>query len=155
MRSSLRMSNRNIPSYKNISHKHRRQHTLAKTNNRNAPAIIDETANVEVAVSSIRHSKTFDNGRICASENSVIALDSNYDAVKKEFIYRGAHFLNAAELEKVRKTIIIHGAANAKVVGQTPYTIAKRAGFEVDPKTKLLIGEVSDTSLNEEFAHEK
>ena len=121
----------------------------------NAPAIIDETANVEVAVSSIRHSKTFDNGRICASENSVIALDSNYDAVKKEFIYRGAHFLNAAELEKVRKTIIIHGAANAKVVGQTPYTIAKRAGFEVDPKTKLLIGEVSDTSLNEEFAHEK
>ncbi len=121
----------------------------------NAPVIIDDTADIKMAVSSIIHSKTFDNGMICASENSVIALPSVYDAMKEEFRYRGCHFLNASELDKVRKTILIHGSTNAKIVGKKACEIAEMAGFSVDPATKLLIGEVSDYSLNEEFAHEK
>ncbi|MBP3406590.1 MAG: aldehyde dehydrogenase family protein, partial [Kiritimatiellae bacterium] len=121
----------------------------------NTPAIIDETADLTMAVSSIIHSKTFDNGMICASEQSVIILDSVYDEVRALFRRMGCHLLNDAELEKTRKTILINGALNAKIVGQKPETIAKLAGFEVPADTKILIGEVESVELDEEFAHEK
>ncbi len=121
----------------------------------NTPAIIDESADLLVAVNSIIHSKTFDNGMICASEQSVIVLDGVYDAVRKEFESRGCYFLNAAETEKVRKTIIIQGALNAKIVGQSAYKIALLAGVDVAEDTKILIGEVESVALSEEFAHEK
>ncbi len=121
----------------------------------NTPAIIDDTADVKLAVSSIIHSKTFDNGMICASEQSVTVLDSVYDAVKAEFEYRGCYFLNEKEIKKVRKTILINGAVNAKIVGQTAYTIAKMAKVEVPKDTKILIGEVESVDISEEFAHEK
>ena len=121
----------------------------------NTPAIIDDTADILLAVSSIIHSKTFDNGMICASEQSVIVLDSVYHAVKKEFAARGCYFLNEEETEKVRKTIIINGALNAKIVGQKPVTIAALAGVTVPATTKILIGEVESVELSEEFAHEK
>ncbi|MBR7101591.1 MAG: bifunctional acetaldehyde-CoA/alcohol dehydrogenase [Clostridia bacterium] len=121
----------------------------------NTPAIIDDSANILLAVNSIIHSKTFDNGMICASEQSVIVLDTVYDAVKEEFLRRGCYFLNDEETEKVRKTIIINGALNAKIVGQSAYRIASLAGVEVPEKTKILIGEVESTELSEEFAHEK
>ncbi len=121
----------------------------------NSPVVIDSTADIKMAVSSIIHSKTFDNGMICASEQSVIALAENYDAVKEEFKYRGCHFLTASELDKTRKTIIINGSTNAKIVGQSAYKIAKMAGFDVPEDTKLLIGEVSSTDVSEAFAHEK
>lgn len=121
----------------------------------NTPAIIDDTADILLAVSSIIHSKTFDNGMICASEQSVIVLDKIYDKVKKEFAYRGCYFLNPEETEKVRKTIIINGALNAKIVGQKAHTIARLAGVEVPESTKILIGEVESVDISEEFAHEK
>ncbi|MBR2019510.1 MAG: bifunctional acetaldehyde-CoA/alcohol dehydrogenase [Clostridia bacterium] len=121
----------------------------------NTPAIIDDTADLLLAVNSIIHSKTFDNGMICASEQSVIVLDSVYDAVKAEFAARGCYFLNEEETEKVRKTIIINGALNAKIVGQKPVTIAALAGVTVPASTKILIGEVESVELSEEFAHEK
>lgn len=121
----------------------------------NTPAIIDESADILLAVNSIIHSKTFDNGMICASEQSVIVLDSIYDAVKKEFADRGCYFLDAEETEKVRKTILINGALNAKIVGQLPVTIAALAGVTVPESTKILIGEVESVELSEEFAHEK
>ena len=121
----------------------------------NTPAIIDETADVVLAVNSIIHSKTFDNGMICASEQSVIVDKKVYKAVKDEFIARGCHFLTKAELDKVRKTILINGSLNAKIVGQSAYTIAKLAGVDVSRETKILIGEVSSVDLSEEFAHEK
>ena len=121
----------------------------------NTPAIIDDTADVTVAVNSIIHSKTFDNGMICASEQSVIAHKNVYDAVKNEFAQRGCYFLKEDELEKVRKTIIINGALNAKIVGQKPVTIAALAGVTVPEGTKILIGEVESVELSEEFAHEK
>ncbi len=121
----------------------------------NVPAIIDESANILLAVNSIIHSKTFDNGMICASEQSVIVPESIYDQVKNEFKKRGCYFLTDEETEKVRKTIIINGALNAKIVGQSAYKIAMLAGVEVDPKTKILIGEVEKSDLSEEFAHEK
>ena len=121
----------------------------------NTPAIIDDSANILLAVNSIIHSKTFDNGMICASEQSVIVLDTVYDAVKEEFLRRGCYFLNDEETEKVRKTIIINGALNAKIVGQSAYKIASLAGVSVPEKTKILIGEVESTELSEEFAHEK
>ncbi len=121
----------------------------------NTPVIIDDTADIKMAVSSIIVSKTFDNGMICASEQSVTALEGVYDEVKKEFEYRGCYFLNPEELEKVRKTILINGALNAKIVGQTAFTIAKLAGVEVSPQTKILIGEVESVDISEEFAHEK
>lgn len=121
----------------------------------NTPAIIDDTADVVLAVNSIIHSKTFDNGMICASEQSVIVLDGVYDKAKKEFADRGCYFLNPGETEKVRKTILINGALNAKIVGQKPVTIAKLAGFDVPKDTKILIGEVESVELSEEFAHEK
>ncbi len=121
----------------------------------NTPAIIDDTADITLAVNSIIHSKTFDNGMICASEQSVIVLDKVYKQVKKEFADRGCYFLNAAETENVRKTIIINGALNAKIVGQPAYKIAELAGVKVPEATKILIGEVESVELSEEFAHEK
>ncbi|MGN0476091.1 MAG: bifunctional acetaldehyde-CoA/alcohol dehydrogenase [Ruminococcus sp.] len=121
----------------------------------NTPAIIDDTADILLAVSSIIHSKTFDNGMICASEQSVIALKSVYDKVKKEFQYRGCYFLNEEETEKVRKTILINGALNAKIVGQSAHTIAALAGVDVPVDTKIIIGEVDSVDIAEEFAHEK
>ncbi len=121
----------------------------------NTPAIIDDSADILLAVNSIIHSKTFDNGMICASEQSVIVLESIYDAVKKEFATRGCYFLNADETEKVRKTIIINGALNAKIVGQSAAKIAELAGVTVPEGTKILIGEVESVELSEEFAHEK
>ena len=121
----------------------------------NTPVIIDETADIRLAVNSIIHSKTFDNGMICASEQSVTVLDPVYDAVKEEFSYRGCYFLKEDEIEKVRKTILINGALNAKIVGQSAYTIAKMAGVDVPEYTKILIGEVESVDISEEFAHEK
>ena len=121
----------------------------------NTPAIIDETANVTVAVNSIIHSKTFDNGLICASEQSVIAEDAVYDAVKAEFIKRGCYILNDEEKDKVRSTMIINGSLNAKIVGQRAPKIAEICGFSVPDTAKILIGEVESVELEEAFAHEK
>ena len=121
----------------------------------NTPAIIDDSADILLAVNSIIHSKTFDNGMICASEQSVIATRKVYAKVKKEFKARGCYFLNPEETEKVRKTIIINGALNARIVGQKPVTIAALAGVEVPESTKILIGEVESVDISEEFAHEK
>ena len=121
----------------------------------NTPAIIDETADIVLAVNSIIHSKTFDNGMICASEQSVIVHQNVYDAVKTEFAARGCYFLDPDETEKVRKTIIINGALNAKIVGQPAVKIAELAGVTVPEGTKILIGEVESVELSEEFAHEK
>ena len=121
----------------------------------NTPAIIDETADIVLAVNSIMHSKTFDNGMICASEQSVIVDDKIYDAVKAEFLARGAYFLNPEETEKVRKTIIINGALNAKIVGQRAPKIAMLSGVTVPDSVKVLIGEVESVDISEEFAHEK
>ena len=121
----------------------------------NTPVIIDDTADVKMAVNSIIHSKTFDNGMICASEQSVTVLESIYKAVKEEFKYRGCYFLKKEELDKVRSTILINGALNAKIVGQKAATIAKMAGVEVPEETKILIGEVDSVDISEPFAHEK
>ena len=121
----------------------------------NTPAIIDDTADVVMAVNSIIHSKTFDNGMICASEQSVIVMDTVYEAVKAEFARRGCYFLQGDELDKIRRTIIINGALNAKIVGQPAAKIAALAGIEVPHATKILIGEVESVELSEEFAHEK
>ena len=121
----------------------------------NTPVIIDDTADVRLAVNSIIHSKTFDNGMICASEQSVTVLEPVYDAVKKEFQDRGCYFLKPDELDKVRKTIIINGAVNAKIVGQPAAKIAAMAGVTVPETTKILIGEVESVDISEEFAHEK
>ena len=121
----------------------------------NTPVIIDDTADVVLAVNSIIHSKTFDNGMICASEQSVTVLDKVYDQAKKEFLARGCYFLKKDELDKVRKTILINGALNAKIVGQSAHTIAKLAGVNVPETTKILIGEVTSVDISEEFAHEK
>ena len=121
----------------------------------NTPAIIDDTADIILAVNSIIHSKTFDNGMICASEQSVIVHKNVYDAVKKEFADRGCYFLNPEETEKVRKTILINGALNAKIVGQPAFKIAQLANVTVPEHTKILIGEVESVELSEEFAHEK
>ena len=122
----------------------------------NTPVIIDDTADIRMAVNSIIHSKTFDNGMICASEQSVTVLESIYEEVKKEFQYRGCYFLKkGAELDKVRKTIIINGALNSKIPGKSAYEIAKMAGVDVPENTKILIGEVESVDISEEFAHEK
>lgn len=121
----------------------------------NTPAIIDSSADIQLAVYSIIQSKTFDNGMICASEQSCIVDKSIYEKVKKEFQFRGCYFLKGDELDKVRKTIIINGNLNAKIVGQSAYNIAKLSGVEVPTTTKILIGEVKDTSTAEEFAREK
>ena len=121
----------------------------------NTPALIDASADIKLAVNSVIHSKTFDNGMICASEQSVIVLDSIYEAVKAEFLARGCHVLTAEEADKVRSTILINGALNAKIVGQSAYTIAQLSGVTVPESTKILIGEVDSVELSEPFAHEK
>ena len=121
----------------------------------NTPAIIDESADIKKAVNSIIHSKTFDNGMICASEQSTIVDKKIYKEVRKEFLDRGCYFLKGDELDKVRKTIIINGALNAKIVGQKPVTIAALAGVTIPEETKVLIGEVESVDISEEFAHEK
>ncbi|WP_302795026.1 bifunctional acetaldehyde-CoA/alcohol dehydrogenase [Cloacibacillus evryensis] len=121
----------------------------------NTPALIDESADIQLAVSSIIHSKTFDNGMICASEQSVIVLDPIYDKVRAEFAARGCYLLNKRETEQVRKTIIVNGALNAAIVGQSAFKIASLAGVSVPEKTKILIGEVESVDISEEFAHEK
>ena len=121
----------------------------------NTPAIIDDSADITLAVNSIIHSKTFDNGMICASEQSVIILDSVYEAAKKEFADRGCYILNKQETQKVREVILINGALNAKIVGQSAYTIAQLAGVKAPETAKILIGEVSSVDIEEEFAHEK
>ena len=121
----------------------------------NTPAIIDSSADIVLAVNSIIHSKTFDNGMICASEQSVIVLDDIYDAVKKEFADRGCYILSSDETDRVRKTILINGALNAKIVGQSAFKIAQLAGITVPESVKILIGEVESVELSEEFAHEK
>ena len=121
----------------------------------NTPAIFDDTCDITLAVNSVIHSKTFDNGMICASEQSVIVLDKIYDKVKKEFAARGCYFLKDDEIDKVRQTIIINGSVNAKIVGQTAHTIAALAGVDVPESTKILIGEVESVDITEEFAHEK
>ncbi len=121
----------------------------------NTPAIIDESADILLAVNSIIHSKTFDNGMICASEQAVIVNEKIYDAVKEEFTKRGCYFLNDKETELVRKTIIINGALNAKIVGQKAAKIAELSGVSVPEETKILIGEVESVDISEEFAHEK
>ena len=121
----------------------------------NTPAIIDESADIKKAVNSIIHSKTFDNGMICASEQSTIVDKKIYKEVRKEFLDRGCYFLKGDELDKVRKTIIINGALNAKIVGQKPVTIAALASVTIPEETKVLIGEVESVDISEEFAHEK
>ncbi len=121
----------------------------------NTPAIIDESADITLAVNSIIHSKTFDNGMICASEQSVIVLDKIYAEVKREFSARGCYFLNEDEADKVRKIILIDGVLNAKIVGQSAHTIAELAGVKVPENTKILIGEVESVETSEPFAHEK
>ncbi|MBR2259007.1 MAG: bifunctional acetaldehyde-CoA/alcohol dehydrogenase [Blautia sp.] len=121
----------------------------------NTPVIIDSTADIKMAVNSVIHSKTFDNGMICASEQSVTVLADIYDEVKAEFAARGCYFLQGDEIAKVGRTVIINGSVNAKIVGQSAYQIARMAGVEVPEKTKILIGEVESTDISEPFAHEK
>ncbi|MDR3256857.1 MAG: bifunctional acetaldehyde-CoA/alcohol dehydrogenase [Endomicrobium sp.] len=121
----------------------------------NTPAIIDETANIKMAVSSILMSKTFDNGMICASEQSIIIVKDVYDIVINELKLRGAYILKKQEKEKVAKTIIVDGKLNAAIVGQPAYKIAEMAGIKVLLDTKVLAGEVSKIGLEEEFAYEK
>ena len=121
----------------------------------NTPAIIDSSADILMAVSSVIHSKTFDNGMICASEQSVIVDKQIYDAVKKEFKARGCYFLKKDEIDKVRKTIIINGSLNAKIVGQSAHKIAELSGVKTPEDVKILIGEVTSVDISEEFAHEK
>ena len=121
----------------------------------NTPAVIDSSADITLAVNSIIHSKTFDNGMICASEQSVIVLADIYDKVRAEFAARGCYFLSPSETEKVRKTIIVNGALNARIVGQSAARIAELSGVSVPDGTKILIGEVTSVDISEEFAHEK
>ncbi len=121
----------------------------------NTPAIVDKSSDILLAVSSIIHSKTFDNGMICASEQSVIVDQKIYDKVKKEFIRRGCYILKKNEIDSVRKTILINGGLNAKIVGQSAHKIAELSGITVPKETKILIGEVQSVDLSEEFAHEK
>jgi len=121
----------------------------------NTPAVIDETADIKMAVSSVLMSKSFDNGVICASEQSIIVVDDVYESVKTELAYRGAYILSEQEKKKVAKTIIINGVINANIVGQSAYKIAEMAGVKVPENTKVIVGEVTEISLEEEFAHEK
>lgn len=122
----------------------------------NTPAILDSSCDLSMAVNSILLSKTFDNGMICASEQSVVVLSDIYEEVKKEFVIRGAYILKKDETDKVRKVILNDkGALNAAIVGQPAYKIAALAGVKVPESTKVIIGEVESTDLAEAFAHEK
>jgi acetaldehyde dehydrogenase / alcohol dehydrogenase len=121
----------------------------------NTPAIIDDTAHIKMAVNSILLSKTFDNGVICASEQSVIVLESIYDEVRTEFAERGAYILNNEQTDKVRKILLINGSLNSKIVGQSACKIAALAGLTIPENAKVLIGEVESVELEEPFSHEK
>ena len=122
----------------------------------NTPVIMDSSCDIELAVYSVIHSKTFDNGMICASEQSVTVLADIYEKVRAEFVRRGCHMLNKEELDKMRAVILTEaGTVNPKIVGQPAYTIAQIAGFEVPKDTKILIGEVTSVDISEPFAHEK
>ncbi|MDR2891912.1 MAG: bifunctional acetaldehyde-CoA/alcohol dehydrogenase [Deltaproteobacteria bacterium] len=121
----------------------------------NTPAVIDETADIKMAVNSILLSKTFDNGMICASEQSVIVVDSVYEAVKAEFKAMGAYFLNKTEKKQVGDTIVVNDKLNAVIVGKSAVEIAAMAGLQVPDTTKVLIGEASAIGVKEPFAHEK
>ncbi|MCD2346830.1 bifunctional acetaldehyde-CoA/alcohol dehydrogenase [Clostridium guangxiense] len=121
----------------------------------NTPAIIDESADIEMAVSSIILSKTYDNGVICASEQSVLIPNSIYEKVKEEFIKRGAYILNKNEMVKVKEIMFKDGNINAGIVGKAAYTIAKMAGIKVPETTKILIGEIQSVERDELFSHEK
>lgn len=125
--------------------------------NGNTPALIDESADILMAVNSVIHSKTFDNGTICASEQSVVIMDKVYDKCRKEFVDRGCYLLNDEEKEKVRRIILnAAGNINAQIVGRSPYQIAQLAGFECPKDAKILIGEVTEVDVTKEpFAHEK
>jgi len=121
----------------------------------NTPAVIDETACIRTAVNSILISKTFDNGVICASEQSVVVVQSIYEAVKTEFRKRGATLLSASQKKKVGKILLAEGRLNAKVVGQSAAQVAELAGVKVDAKTKVLIGEARNIGASEPFSYEK
>ncbi|MBQ9090324.1 MAG: bifunctional acetaldehyde-CoA/alcohol dehydrogenase [Alphaproteobacteria bacterium] len=121
----------------------------------NTPVIIDETADLKMAVSSVIMSKTFDNGMICASEQAIVALASVYDDIKAEFIKRGCAFLNEADKQKLKKLIFIDGKLNAAIVGQTAHKIAQMAGIDVPVSTKILIVESDTIDISNPFAHEK
>lgn len=122
----------------------------------NTPAIIDETAHIKMAVNSILLSKTFDNGVICASEQSIVVLEQVYDEVKKELAERGAYILKGEEIDKVRSIILNEkGGLNADMVGQSAYKIARMAGVNVPESAKVLVGEVTSVELEEPFSHEK
>ena len=122
----------------------------------NTPAIIDESAHIKMAVNSILLSKTFDNGVICASEQSIIVLEEVYDEVKRELAERGAYILQGEEIDKVRNIILNEkGGLNADMVGQSAYKIAKMAGVDVPETAKVLVGEVTSVELEEPFSHEK
>ena len=122
----------------------------------NTPAIIDETAHIKMAVNSILLSKTFDNGVICASEQSIVVLEEVYDEVKRELADRGAYILKGEEIDKVRKVILNdRGGLNADIVGQSAYKIAQMAGVNVPESAKVLVGEVTSVELEEPFSHEK
>ncbi|MGH4119649.1 bifunctional acetaldehyde-CoA/alcohol dehydrogenase [Clostridium sp.] len=121
----------------------------------NTPAIIDETAEIKMSVNSILLSKSFDNGVICASEQSVLVMEEIYDEVRLEFTNRGAYILSEDEVDKVRKIILNNGSLNAKIVGQSAFTIAEMAGVKIPEETKIIIGEVESVELEEAFSHEK
>jgi acetaldehyde dehydrogenase/alcohol dehydrogenase len=121
----------------------------------NTPVIIDETADIKMAVSSVLLSKTFDNGVICASEQAVIIMDQVYDEVKREFQARGAHILTENEIDKLRNIIVVNGVLNSAIVGQSACKIASIAGIEVPKDIKVLIGEVESVEIEEPFSHEK
>ena len=122
----------------------------------NTPAIIDETADIKMAVNSILMSKTFDNGVICASEQSILVVEEKYEEVKNELALRGAYILKGEEIDKVRKIILNEkGGLNADMVGQSAYKIAKMAGVNVPESAKVLVGEVTSVELEEPFSHEK
>lgn len=121
----------------------------------NTPAVIDETADIKMAVSSILMSKTFDNGMICASEQSIVCVQNIYEDVKKELAYRGAYLLSAKEKEKLSQVIFIDGKLNAGIVGQPAYKIAEMAGVKVPVETKALVGEASEIGHHEPFSAEK
>lgn len=121
----------------------------------NTPAIITDSADIKMAAASIIHSKTFDNGMICASEQSVIVMKEVYDEFKAELVKRGAYILKDNEIDSVRKTILINGSLNAKIVGQKATKIAEMSGIKVPENSRVLVGEVTSVDSSEEFAHEK
>lgn len=121
----------------------------------NTPAIITDSADIKMAAASIIHSKTFDNGMICASEQSVIVMKEVHDEFKAELVKRGAYILKDNEIDSVRKTILINGSLNAKIVGQKATKIAEMSGIKVPENSRVLVGEVTSVDFSEEFAHEK